>query len=287
VALQHGGHQIRVLSRRPGAVRNRLPSDIVSIEWNGHSRGFWEDAVNGADVVINLAGEPIADRRWTDSRKQALRESRIGTTRVLVDALARLSNKPHTLINASAIGYYGPHDGTPLDESASPGSDFLAQLCVEWEQAARHAESLGMRVIRIRIGLVLGRDGGALPRMLLPFRLFLGGPIAPGNQWLSWIHRHDLIGLIHWALTTPTVQGPVNCVAPEAVTMQQFCRILGTVLHRPSWLPVPSFILRAALGELAGLLITGQRVQPTVALREGYLFTYSTLEPALRDILRS
>ena len=285
--LQRDGHHVVVLSRRPAAVRNRLPPDIPMIQWDGHTPGDWEHALDGADAVINLAGEPIADTRWTNRRKHILRESRIGTTRRLVEALARLQYTPRTLISASAIGYYGPRDPTPLTESAAPGSDFLAQLCIDWEHAARHGESLAMRVVRLRVGMVLGPDGGALPRMLRPFRLFLGGPIAPGDQWMSWIHRHDLIGLIHWAIANPSVHGPINGVAPEPVTMREFCRTLGAILHRPSWLPVPSFILRAGLGELATLLITGQRVQPAVALREGYLFTYPTLESALREILIS
>lgn len=283
--LQLDGHQIIMLSRRPEAVRGRMHPGILVTMWNGQTRGDWEDALHGADAVVNLAGEPIADARWTDRRKHILRESRIKTTCRLVEALANLPNRPHIFINASAVGYYGPRGSVPLDESASPGSDFLAQLCIEWEQTARQAESLSMRVVRLRIGMVLGPDGGALPRMLLPFRLFLGGPIGSGDQWVSWIHRHDLIGLIRWALTHPTVQGPVNGVAPEPVTMREFSRTVGTVLHRPSWLPVPAFILRAGLGELATLLLTGQHVQPTVALRGGYSFTYPTLESALREIL--
>jgi hypothetical protein len=243
--------------------------------------------LEGADALINLSGEPIANGRWTAACKQALRESRIGTTRLLVQTLSRLSSKPRTLINASAVGYYGPRDPTPVTEETTPGSDFLANLCVDWEKEARQAEALGLRVVRLRIGIVLDKDGGMLLRMTPPFRYFLGGPISPGHQWISWIHRQDLIGLVHWTLAHPTISGAVNAVAPGAVTMREFCRTLGRVLGRPSWLPVPELALRLMLGELALLLTTGQRVEPAVALREGFICQYSSLELALKGIFRA
>jgi len=202
-----------------------------------------------------------------------------------VDAISRCSSKPHTLINASGIGYYGAGDDHERTEDAPHGSGFLAELCLAWEQEALRAKEVGVRVVPLRIGMVLGPDGGALAKMLPPFQYFLGGPIMPGTQWVSWVHRRDLIGLIQWLLATPQVSGPVNAVAPEVVTMTQFCKVLGQVLHRPSWLPVPSFILHLALGELATLMTTGQKVAPSKALSSGYRFHHPQLDSALQDIL--
>jgi uncharacterized protein (TIGR01777 family) len=195
------------------------------------------------------------------------------------------SSKPRTLISASGIGYYGASDDHVLDEGAARGQGFLADLCLAWEADALRAAEFGTRVVLLRTGMVLEHDGGALPKMLLPFRLFAGGPIMPGTQWVSWIHRRDHIGLIQWAITTPNVSGPVNAVAPGPMTMNTFCEDLGRVLHRPSWLPVPGLALKGVLGELGTLMTTGQRVNPTKALAGGYVFRYPTLEPALRAIL--
>ena len=283
--LTHDGHSVTVLSRNPREAVLVLNPDVRIEPWDGQTRGTWERVLEEADAVVNLVGDSIAEARWTPDRKRALFESRVETTRLLVQTLARVAARPRTLINASAIGFYGPRDATPVDESTPAGSGFLADLCAAWEREAGEAELLGMRVVRLRIGMVLEKDGGALPRMLPPFRAFLGGPISPGHQWISWIHRQDLIGLIQWILTHASISGPVNAVAPSAVTMWEFCRILGRVLHRPSWLPVPELALRVALGELGTLLTTGQRVEPTVALRSGYTFRFPTLGPALKAIL--
>jgi uncharacterized protein len=284
-ALLRDEHQVTVLSRSAAATKDLLDSRIGVIEWDGRFPGDWEQTLHTADAIINLTGEAIADKRWSQNRKQALRDSRIGTTRAIVQALSGVSTRPRTLINASAIGYYGSRDASPLTEESQPGSDFLAKLCIDWEQEAMQAESLGIRVVRLRTGIVLGKNGGALPRMLPPFYLFLGGPIAPGHQWMSWIHEQDVLGLIRWILANQQVHGPLNAVAPQPVTMREFCRTLGHVLRRPSWLPVPEAVLRLALGELATILTTGQCVEPTAALRGGYVFKYSALEPALREIM--
>ena len=286
-SLVHDGHRVTVLSRNPREAVPVLGPDIRIETWDAQMPGTWERVLDEADAVVNLAGNSIADARWTPERKRALVESRVETTRLLVQALTRVATRPRTLINASAIGFYGPRDAMPIDESTPAGSGFLADLCVAWEREAVMAEPLGMRVVRLRIGMVLEKDGGALPRMLPPFRAFLGGPISPGHQWISWIHRQDLIDLIQWILTHPSISGPVNAVAPSAVTMREFCHVLGQVLHRPSWLPVPELALRVALGELGTLLTTGQRVEPRVALRSGYTFHFPTLKPALQAILRN
>jgi hypothetical protein len=259
--------------------------NVNPIPWNARDTGPWEHAIEGADAIINLAGAPIADARWTVARKQLLTDSRVLTTRLLVRALSRLSSKPATLISASGIGYYGANDDRRLDEGAPRGHGFLADLCLAWEVEALRAAEFGTRVVILRTGMVLEQDGGALPKMLVPFRLFVGGPIMPGAQWVSWIHRADHIGLIQWVLNTPTVSGPLNAVAPEPVTMKTFCEVLGQMLHRPSWLPVPSFVLNILLGELGTLLTTGQRVIPAKATAGGYLFQYPTLESALRAIV--
>jgi uncharacterized protein (TIGR01777 family) len=283
-ALCQEGHRVTLLTRRI-EVQRSCGLAVTAIEWNARDSGAWEHCLDGADAVINLAGAPIADERWTDAHKRLLTESRVLTTRLLVEALSRRSLKPRTLISASGIGFYGASDDRVLDEGAARGQGFLADLCLAWEAEALRAAEFGVRVVILRTGMVLEQDGGALPKMLLPFRLFAGGPIMPGTQWVSWIHRRDHIGLIQWALTTQSVAGPLNAVAPEAVTMKQFCGSIGRVLHRPSWLPVPGFALRVALGELGTLMTTGQHVTPAKALSGGYVFQYPKLEPALRAIL--
>jgi uncharacterized protein len=283
--LIQGGHRVAVLTRQLGLIHHRPELPVQVVEWNARDSGPWEQVLEGADAVINLAGTPIADARWTDVRKQLIIDSRILTTRLLVRALSRWSSKPATFISASGIGYYGATDDRRLDEGAARGNGFLADLCLAWESEALRAAECGARVVLLRTGMVLEQDGGALPKMLLPFRFFAGGPIMPGSQWVSWIHRRDHIGLIQWALSTPTVSGPINAVAPEPVTMRTFCEVLGRVLHRPSWLPVPRFALNVLLAELGTLMTTGQRVIPAKAMAGGYRFQYPMLEQALRDVL--
>lgn len=284
-SLCQEGHRVTLLTRRKDETQRSFGSAITAIEWDGKKAGTWEHCLDGADAVINLAGAPIADGRWTDARKRLLTESRVFATRLLVEALSRCASKPRMLISASGIGYYGASDDRVLDEGTARGQGFLADLCLTWEAEALRAAEFGVQVVTLRTGMVLEQDGGALPKMLLPFRLFAGGPILPGTQWVSWIHRRDHIGLIQWLLATPNISGPVNAVAAESVTMNRFCELLGQVLHRPSWLPVPGFALQIALGELGTLMTTGQRVNPARALSGGYVFHYPTLEPALRAIL--
>ena len=284
-SLCQEGHLVTLITRRREDAQRLCGSTVTAVEWNSRETGAWEHCLEDADAVINLAGEPIADGRWTEARKRLLTESRVLTTRLLVHALSRCSSKPRTLVSASGIGYYGASDDRVLDESAGRGQGFLADLCLAWEEEALRAEEFGVRVVILRTGMVLEQDGGALPKMLLPFQFFAGGPIMPGTQWISWIHRRDHIGLTQWALATPSVTGPVNVVAPEAVTMSRFCEGLGRILHRPSWLPVPGFTLSLALGELGTLMTTGQRVIPAKALSGGYVFRYPTLEPALQAIV--
>ena len=286
LSLSRKGHRVTALTREARVTSQPFGILVRTVQWNGRDPGAWEESLEGADAVVNLAGAPIADARWTKARKRLIIDSRVQLTRRLVDAIARRTVKPRVLISASGIGYYGPHDDRVLSEAAPHGDGFLADLCVAWEAEAQRAAEFGTRVVLLRTGMVLEGDGGALPKMLLPFRLFVGGPILPGTQWVSWIHRNDHIGLIDWALTTPGVSGPLNLVAPEPEQMQAFCATLGQVLRRPCWLPVPETVLSLALGELGTVMTTGQRVSPQKALAGGYVFQYPALEPALRAILK-
>jgi uncharacterized protein (TIGR01777 family) len=283
--LVQSGHSVTVLSRNAVKARTPLPSSATCIDWIPGSEGIWPEVFEGAEAVINLAGEPIAQGRWTDARKRLIRDSRVSVTRAIVEALRSHATKSCVLVNASGIGYYGVSNGISIYETVGAGSGFVADLCADWEREARRAEDVGVRVVRLRFGMVLERDGGALPKMMLPFQLFLGGPIMPGSQWVSWIHRRDAIGLIQWSLLNPNISGAVNAVSPGPVTMRTFCRALGNALNRPSWLPVPEFVLGAALGELGSVMTTGQRVLPGVAAQGGYTFDYATLEQALGAIL--
>ncbi len=233
------------------------------------------------DAIVNLAGESIASGRWTAARKAAIRSSRVEATRALVDAAAAASPRPKVLVNASAIGYYGAHGDEPLDETAAPGADFLARVCVEWEAEARRAEALGLRVVLLRLGVVLAPDGGALSAMLLPFRAGLGGAIGGGRQWMSWVHRDDVVGLLREAVGNAEYAGPVNATSPNPVTNRDFTRALGRALHRPTVLPVPGIGLRLLLGEMATMLLTGQRVLPKAAERLGYAWQQPELPAAL------
>lgn len=280
--LSGQGHEVVVLTRKS---RHEPKLGVRFRKWDAASSGSWQDDVSSADGVVNLAGEPIAEGRWTTSRKRLLIDSRVQSTRRIVDALSARSAKPSLLISGSGIGYYGASDDRMLDERSALGEGFLAELSAAWEEEALRAGAFGTRVVLLRMGMVLEQDGGVLPKMVLPFRLFAGGPIWPGTQWVSWIHRRDLIGLIQFVITTQALSGPVNAVAPEAVTMKKFCDGVGKALHRPSWLPVPGLALSLALGELGSMMTTGQRVHPAKALSSGYVFRYPTLEPALRAIV--
>ncbi len=282
------GHSVIVLTRDPGSAVARLDQRVSLTGWEGAQRSSpqYLAALQGCEAIINLAGEPIAGRRWTDRVKDDHRASRIGTTAGLVSALSTSGVKPGLLISASAIGYYGPRGDETLTEESPPGAGFLASLCSGWEAAARAAEPLGMRVVLPRIGVVLGKGGGPLGKMLTLFRLGLGGPMGSGTQWISWIHRDDLVDLLVTAMGNPTFRGPVNATAPHPVTNREFASTLGRVLNRPARLPVPGFLLRLALGQMADeLLLTGQRVVPQRAERWGYRFRYPRLAEAFHEIL--
>ena len=274
-ALTGAGHAVTVVTRDPAHIA------AAAIGWE-RVRG----AVRENDALVNLAGEPLGSRRWSVRQKEFIRQSRVLATRTLVDAIAAAEPRPRVLVNASAVGYYGPRDDEPLDESAGPGAGFLADVCRAWEQEALRAEDLGLRVVRLRLGVVLAADGGALARMLPPFRAFVGGPIGSGRQWMSWIHRDDVTGIVVDALANDGYHGPVNATAPQPVTNRDFAKLLGRTLARPAWLPTPAFALRLALGEMAELLLSGQRVLPGIAERLAYQWRYPELSGALRASVR-
>ena len=277
-------HQVIVLSRDPSRAKATMGNICECVGWDAEHADDWEEALSDCDAIVNLAGASIADARWTSARKRVLLSSRLHATKALVSASARLARKPSVLINASGVGFYGASDDRLLDEHADRGKGFLSELCAAWEAEAKVSLALGVRVVCLRIGLVLEKKGGALSRMALPFQLFVGGPVMPGTQWVSWIHRADLVGLIEWAMNNEKVSGPVNAVAPNPTMMSEFCRALGEVLKRPSWLPVPEFILRLGLGELGSVMTTGQRVVPVRAQDGGYRFHHPFLKEALRTI---
>lgn len=266
-----------VLSRRPGG------ADGVTWRPDG-SAGDLPRHLSNVDAVVNLAGESIADKRWSASRKAALRSSRVLPTRTLARAIAACERPPRVFVSASGVGYYGPHGDEPVTESTPPGSDFLATLCVEWEQEAQ-AASTHTRVAIIRTGLPLSADGGALAKMLLPFKLGGGGPFGSGNQYVPWIHIDDWTSLVAWLIGEARAAGAFNGSAPAPVTNRAFARALGRALHRPAVLPMPAFALRLAVGELATALLTGQRALPARAEQLGYRFVYADIDAALASVL--
>ena len=278
------GYDVAVLSRHAAPP---ISESVRMVEWDPDgSTGVWASEIDGARAVINLAGANIADGRWTPERKEELRSSRILSTRSLAAAVRAARVKPTVFLQGSAVGFYGLLGDQEVDESYPPGDDFFGQMAVAWEAEARPVEALGIRLVILRSGVVLARDGGALEKMLLPFKFFGGGPIASGRQYLSWIHRDDWITLIVWALEYTAATGPINATAPGPVTNAEFSRAIGRALRRPSWLRVPGFALRAIVGELATYaLINGQRVVPSRALALGFQFRYPDIDAALQAAL--
>jgi len=279
--LAADGHALHVLSRHAGT---NMPPNVKVSAWDPAERDPPRDAVAGADAIVHLAGESVA-QRWSEDVKHRIRESRVMGTTNLVQGMGIAPQPPKILICASATGYYGSRGDEVLTEASAPGSDYLAEVCVEWEKAAQAAETLGVRVARIRTGVVLDRRGGALGKMLLPFKMGVGGRVGTGRQWMSWIHAGDLASLIRWTITTP-VSGPVNAVAPNPVTNAEFTRELASALGRPAIFPVPAFGLKLIFGEMSEVLLGSQRVQPKVAETGGFEFQYPHLNKALREVLK-
>lgn len=279
--LSGNGNTLQVLSRHAGT---NMPGGIKVFPWDPTKGEPPADSLRDIDAVIHLAGEPVA-QRWNEGSKRRIRESRVAGTRNLVQAISKLRQPPATLVCASAIGYYGSRGDEVLSEAAAPGVGFLPEVCVAWEKEAIVAESMGIRVVRMRTGVALDPRGGALAKMLPPFKVGVGGKIGSGKQWMSWIHLEDLAGLFRFALENP-VKGAVNGVAPNPVTNADFTKALAGVLHRPALFPVPPFALKLMFGEMAEVLLGSQRVQPQQAESAGYRYKFSQLEPALADLLK-
>jgi uncharacterized protein len=279
--LLDAGHSIHALGRKRSA---GLPQAVRFSEWRSTESEPPSEALATADAIVYLAGESVA-QRWTPEVKQRIRSSRVDGTRNLVNALAKQSHRPQVLVCASAIGYYSSRGDEVLTETSAPGSDFLAQVVIDWEQAARQAEALGIRVVPLRFGVVLGKDGGALAKMLPPFRLGLGGRLASGQQWMSWIHVDDVIGLIRFSLDNSAADGPMNATSPHPVRNAEFTEQLAAALHRPAIFPVPKFALKTLFGEMAEVILSSQRVLPKAAQSAGFQFQYPELRPALVRLL--
>ena len=280
-SLIDDGHEVVRL------VRHDRTLGAFEIEWHPNQGRVDAQQLEGFDAVFHLAGESIASGRWTDEKKRAIRDSRVNGTKLLSEALAQLAQPPDVLVCASAIGYYGNRGDEVLTEDSNPGNDFLALVCVEWEAATRAAAEKGIRTVNSRFGIILDRDGGALAKMLTPFRMGIGGRVGDGKQWMSWITLADVVTGLKFMLLDTAARGPVNFVAPKPVTNAEFTHTLGRVLSRPTFLPVPAFGARLAFGEMAdALLLASQRVQPAVLEDKGFPFYWPTLEPALWHLLR-
>jgi uncharacterized protein (TIGR01777 family) len=284
-ALHQQGHDVLRLVRPTTHVQNTSDRKH-DVAWNPDVDGALDPAAEGADTVVHLAGASIGEGRWTAQRKALLRDSRIAGTHHLVGSLAKLRRPPRVFIAASAIGFYGDRGDELLTESSAPGADFLALLTRDWEAESMRAVEFGARVVTLRFGIILAKNGGALPRMALPFRLGAGGRIASGKQWMSWVTLEDIVAIIGHAAATNSLSGPVNAVAPHPARNAEFAAALGRVLHRPAMFPTPGFALRLALGEMAdALLLSGQRVQPEKLAQSGYRFLHPDLVPALQSVL--
>ena len=277
-ALRREGHSAVALVRRPAGGANETHWNPAAVE---------PAPFEGADAVVHLAGESIAAGRWTAERKKKILDSRVDGTRNLAQSIAAATRRPKVLVSASAIGFYGDRGDEVLDEAAPSGSNFLAEVARGWESASGAASQAGIRVVTPRIGVVLAKNGGALPKMAMPFRLGVGGRVGSGRQWISWITLDDLVRLLIYAIGNASLRGPVNAVAPQAVTNAEFSRTLARVLHRPALFPAPAFALRLVMGEMADeLLLASQRVEPKAAMDNGFRFQYPQLETALRHVLR-
>ncbi|MFW5942136.1 MAG: TIGR01777 family oxidoreductase [Chloroflexota bacterium] len=283
------GHEVIILSRSPGRLTD-LPQGVRAVGWDSRSADGWGHLADGATAIVNLAAENLAGdgffpSRWTPERKRRIRQSRLDAGRAVVQAVEQVENKPEVLVQASAIGYYGTHKDKVISEEHPAGDDFLARLCVEWEESTAAVEEMGVRRAIARTGLVLSAEDGSLPRVLLPYKLFVGGPFGDGQQWWSWIHLQDEARAIRFLIDTEAARGPFNLTTPNPLTNDQFGRTLARVLGRPHYFPVPGFLMRALFGEVSMVVLEGQRVIPQRLQEMGFEFSYKQLQPALQDVL--
>jgi uncharacterized protein len=282
--LAGAGYEVVVLSRSPEDV-GRLPDGARAVAWDGRTTAGWSGELEGARGVVNLAGAGIADKPWTDRRRRVLTASRIEPTTAIVRGIEAASDRPAVLLQGSAVGYYGARGDEELDEESGPGEGFLARLSGAWEEASAPAEALGVRRVLLRTGVVLAREGGALPKMALPFKLFAGGPIGDGDQWVPWIHLRDEVRAIRFLMEHDGAAGPFDLTSPEPVTNRQLAHRLGKVLRRPSLLRAPAFAVRTVLGKMADTVLEGQRALPGRLAALGFTWEYPELDRALRDLL--
>ena len=282
-------HQIVVFTRSSAKARRIFPNtsfpNLEIVQYTPLESGAWQDKISGCDGVVNLAGEPISER-WTPQHKKAILESRQIGTRKLVEAIAKAEHKPQVLVSGSAIGYYGTSETATFDETSNSGNDFLAEVCQKWEAEAEAVTEYGVRLVIVRVGIVLANGGGALGKMLTPFQIGAGGPIGTGRQWFSWIHRDDLVNIIIEALNRNDLEGVYNATSPNPVKMQEFCQTLGEVLNRPSWLPVPEFVLELLLGDGAIVVLEGQQVLPKKTQAANIKYQYPELRSAIKEIVK-
>lgn len=283
--LIRDGHEVVVLSRNP-ARAPVFPPTVVVQPWDARSVAGWGPLINNIDVIVNLAGENISAGRWTAARKARIVQSRVEAGQALVDAVNAAKNQPRAFLQASAVGYYGPRGEEALGETSPPGTDWLSRVAVDWEAATRPVAEAGVRHVLLRTGIVLTLDGGALPKMALPFRFFVGGPVGRGQQALPWIHLADEVAAIRFLIDREDAHGPFNLTAPQMQTNAEFSRALGRAMHRPAWLPVPGFALRLLFGEMATILLNGQHALPIKLQQMGFAFRFPTLDAALYDLFR-
>lgn len=280
------GHVVKVVSRQPYKPAN-LPAKIVFASWDGKSTEGWGNLVEGADAVVNLAGAGIADETWSDARKKEIQESRVNAGKAVIEAIRAASVKPKVLIQASAVGYYGVQNNDQvITEEHPPANDFLGQTCQAWEASTAEAEALGVRRVIIRTGVVLDMQGGALPRMVFPFRFFAGGPIGSGQQWFPWIHYCDEVEAIRFLIQNQAASGPFNLTAPKPLRSRELAKAIGKVLKRPAFAPAPAFAFKTMFGEMATVLLDGQQAVPKRLQELGYQFKFPNIEAALGDVLR-
>lgn len=283
--LSQDAHSIVLLSRSASRSYRLNNADVRIVRWDPYAAGEWMHEINGAHTVINLVGKNVFEQRWNTTVKRQILDSRVIPTSLLVEAIARAEKKPSLLISASAVGYYGDRKDDEITETSGPGDDFLADVVKQWEGAAYEAERYGVRVATPRIGLVLEKSGGMIGKMLLPFQLFAGGPIGSGKQFLPWIHMDDVVSGMLFPIEKKNFHGVYNLASPHPVTMNDFVRSFGNVLHRPAWLPVPNFALSILYGEGAKVILSGQRALPERLIDAGYSFSFSGIDEALRNIL--
>ncbi len=289
--LTMNGNEVIVLSRSPEDAPT-FPETVSIVRWDGKSTGDWVKGLDGASAVINLAGASIAGKgffpsRWTESRKDAILQSRLQVGNAISEGIRSVKNKPDLLIQASAIGYYGTSENNKFSEADPPGSGFIAETCQVWEASTREVETMGVRRVVTRLGIVLSTQGGALPRLVLPFRMFMGGPMGSGKQWYSWVHIKDVCRAFQFFINNQEISGVFNITAPNPVRNQAFATVMGKAMKRPSWIPVPGSLMRLIFGDVASVVLEGQRVTPNRLHEAGFSFAFPELESALRHLLNA